>query len=247
MTPTAHAIERLDALPGATAVLAQGQPRVFVEGTLGLLLAATIALALLIGLATAGLAVSRYRNRRDPALRSLVVGLVLITVAPLPFRIFVVGTVPPVVRDAAPPIVQVAGLLAVLWAMYGDPRTSDGRLRDRVTRGDLLVVAVAVSLAATTVLVGELWRSGALVLVGLSFVVALSTFVAGQAARAAHRYRSPAMASLSVGIFFLAALPSPVGAALLVAGHVPEPVVVGVVSGAILLGETAMLLTLVYR
>lgn len=55
------------------------------------------------------------------------------------------------------------------------------------------------------------------------------------------------MAALSVGVFLLAALPSPVGAALSAAGTVPEPVAVGVVAGALLVGETAMLLTLVYR
>lgn len=167
----------------------------------------------------------------------------LITVAPLPFRIFVAGTIPAAVRTAVPAIVQTLGLLAVLWAMYGDPRETDSRLLHLPTGSHLLVVRAALSLAALTVVAGDLWESHVAVLVGLPSVVALSTFVAGQAARAAYRYRSPAMASLSIGILFLAALPSPLGAVLVQSGPIPN----AVVSGAILIGEAAMLLTLVYR
>lgn len=217
-----------------------------VEGTLGAVFLACLALTVLLGLATAGLAVYRYRNRGDPTLRAFVVGLVLVAVAPLPFRIFIAGTVPPVLRDIVPPILQTLGLVAILWAMYGDPRSTGWHLSHRPTPGDLLVVGLSVALAATVAL-GGIFESDSVIVFVAAVVAGLATFVAGQAARAAYRYRSLAMGSLSVGILCLAALPMPVSVVLAAVGGFPEPVVVGLLFGVVLAGEAAMLVTLLYR
>lgn len=231
--------------PAATP--AQRGARVTVEGTVGLALVGAVAVAALLALATAGLAVSRYRNRDDPVLRAFVVGLVLTAVAPLPFRLFVAGTVPPVLRDALPPAFQTLGLAAVLWAMYGDPRSGGGSPVHRPTRGDLLVVVPSVALGVATAALGGVFGSGTVVAAVSAAVVALATFVAGQAARAAYRYRSPAMASLSVGVLCLGALPPPTLALLLAAGVVPDAAVFGAVAATVLVGEAAMFAALAYR
>jgi len=231
----------------AVARLARSPPEMTIDGPLRLVFIVAVVLSVLLGLATAVLAVYRYRQRGDPALRALVVGLVLVAVAPLPFRVFVAGTIPPTVRLLGPAAFQTAGLIAILWAMYGDPR-SDARFGvRRPTTADLVVVTGSVAAAATSVFVGGNWESRLGVLVVAGSVAALATFVAFQAARAAYRYRSPTMASLSVGIFLLAALPVPVGSVLVAIEFLPDAVVVATVLGAILLGEMAMFVTLAYR
>ncbi|MFC7098460.1 DUF7521 family protein [Halobaculum marinum] len=207
----------------------------------------SVGLSVLFGLATATLAVVRYRRRGDPSLRAFVVGLVLVAVAPLPFWVFLIGTIPPTVRGVVPPLFQTAGLLALLWAMYGTPDPDGRRLLRAITRGDLLVVALAVVAAAVTgVLTGQYEPDPAGV-VGAAFVVGLSTVVAAQATRAAYRFRSRSMATLSLGVLLLATLPTPVGALLLATDSFAPSVVVGVVTGAILLGEAAMFATLASR
>jgi hypothetical protein len=245
--PTTGPAPRPIALAAVGGRLAQQDATMSVGGPLGAAFLVSVALVVVLGLATAGLAVYRYRNRADPTLRAFVAGLVLIAVAPLPFRVFLAGTVPQTLRDVLPPAFQTLGLLAILWAMYGDPRSADGLPIRRPTAGDLAVVGLSTALALATVLLGNAVASRWPALIASAVVVAFATFVAGQAARAAYRYRSPAMASLSVGIVCLAALPVPTGAVLLAAGGVPDAVVVGLVSGALLVGEAAMFATLLYR
>ncbi|MFC7136682.1 hypothetical protein [Halobaculum litoreum] len=240
--PQAAAAAAVPLAPPAQADAAATVPEPFV----GVFVAA-VALSVLLGVATATLAVVRYRRRGDPSLRAFVVGLVLVAVAPLPFRVFVVGTVPAVARDAAPPVLQTAGLLALLVAMYGDPRTEGHRWREAVAARDAVVVALALAAAVATVALAARYESSVAVLSAAGVVVALSATVAGQAARAAYRYRSRSMATLSAGILLLATLPVPVGALLRTAGSVDGALAVGVVTGAILLGEAAMFATLAFR
>ncbi|WP_132059333.1 hypothetical protein [Halorussus amylolyticus] len=246
MTDVPTATRTLAILAVEASRVAQREPRMTVDEPLGLAFIVTVVLAVLLGVATAGLALYRYRARSDPGLRSFVVGLVLIAVAPLPLRIFVEGTVPPVLRDVFLPIFETLGLLAILWGMYGDPRPTDGRLIHRPTTRDLAVVGLSLAFATATVGVGVLLGSGAAILAA-GAVVALATFVAGQAARAAYRYRSLAMGSLSLGVLCLVAFPTPVSVLLRAAGPVPDVLVVGLISGAVLVGEAAMFVTLVYR
>lgn len=232
--------------PQTARLLAQRSPQVTVEGSLSVVFIVTLALIVAVGVATAGLAVYRYRNRRDPALRALVVGLVCITVAPLPFRVFIAGTVPSVLRDVVPIVFQTLGLCAILWAIYGDVDGGGDTVVGRPSVEDLVFGGVSVGIAAAAVAFGGLAEVGP---VGVAAAVAgaFATFVAIQAARAAYRYRSPPMASLSLGIVCLAALPLPVSAVLFTAGTLPDAVVVGVVNGIVLVGETAMFATLAYR
>lgn len=225
----------------------QAETTATVQESLAVVFLATVVVSVLLGAATATLAVVRYRRHGDPSLRAFVVGLVLVAVAPLPFWVFVVGTVPPLAREVAPPVVQTVGLLSLLVAMYGDPRSDGRRWRESVTRRDGVVVAVALAAAAVAVGLGARSGSSLPALAAAGVVVALSATVAGQAARAAYRYRSRSMASLSVGILLLATLPTPVGAALVVAGSLDGAFAVGVVGGSILAGEAAMFATLALR
>jgi hypothetical protein len=229
MTPPLHAL--------ASATLAS-EPTVSLGDSAALVVIAILVCAVVLGVLTAALAVYRYRQRADPALRALVVGLVLVAVAPLPFRLYAAGSIDPVLRELAPPVLQTAGLAAILYAMYGDPRSRTDPLRDVVTRADLVVVAGALAMAATTAV---------LVIAVVCLVVATGTFVAAQAARAAVRYRSITMASLAAGVVLLVVLPTPLGALLLTTGVVSTAIVLAALSASILLGEAAMLATLASR
>lgn len=231
----------------AALALAQADPEVTVEGLLGLVFLAAVAVGVLLGLGTAALAVYRYRRRGDPQLRALVVGLVLIAVAPLPFRVFVTGTVPQVLRLSVPPVVQAVGLVAVLWAMYGDPRADTTAWIRVPTPADVVVILAAIAVAATAVLVGGILESNPLLLSAAAPVAALGTFVACQAGRAAYRYRSPAMASLALGILLLAALPTPIAALLVAVDTLPDVLVVLLFVGSLVGGEAAMFATLAIR
>ncbi|MFC7068167.1 hypothetical protein [Halobaculum lipolyticum] len=236
-----------DAAVATLAPPVQADTTVTVQEPLVGVFLATLVLSVVLGAATATLAVVRYRRRGDPSLRAFVVGLVLVAVAPLPFRVVVVGTVPALAREVAPPLFQTAGLLALLVAMYGDPRTEGRRVREAVTGRDAVVVAVALAAAVATVALAARYESNAAALAAAGVVVALSTTVAGQAARAAYRYRSRSMATLSLGVLLLATLPTPVGATMLVVGSVDGALAVGVANGAVLLGEAAMFATLASR
>ncbi len=225
---------------------AQQDFQVTVDGTLGVVFIIGVALIVFLGVATAGLAIYRYRNRNDPALRAFVVGLVLVAVAPLPLQVFIAGTVPERLRSVLLPIFQTMGLLSILWAMYGDSRSSEVRLIRRLTSGDLSVVTVSLILAISTVVFRGHSTIGPLVLGTVLVVVGLGTFVAGQALRAAYRYQSPAMGSLSVGILSLVVLPMPISVILSTVSF-SKALLVGLILGFVLVGEIAMFATLLYR
>ncbi|WP_277553272.1 hypothetical protein [Halobaculum limi] len=240
-------IPAVDAAAVPLALPAQADTTVTVQEPLVGVFVAAVVLSVLLGAATATLAVVRYRRRGDPSLRAFVVGLVLVAVAPLPFWVFVVGTVPPLARAVAPPLLQTTGLFALLIAMYGGPRSTERRWWESVTVRDAVIVAFALAAGVLTVALAARYESSVVALVAAGVVVSLSTTVAGQAARAAYRYRSRSMATLSLGILLLATLPTPVGATLLVVGSFDGAFVVGIISGAILLGEAAMFATLAFR
>jgi hypothetical protein len=208
---------------------------------------AILGCAVVLGVLTAGLAVYRYRRQADPALRALVIGLVLVAVAPLPFRVYASGSIDPVLRELAPPVFQTAGLLSILYAMYGDPRPRTEPLRSLLTRADLLVVVAALVLGVTTAFFGSVFGPPPVVLAVVSGVVAAGMFVAAQASRAAIRYRSVTMTSLALGVVLLVVLPTPLGALLLTTGVVSEAVVLTALSASILLGEVAMFAALAYQ
>ncbi|WP_267643942.1 hypothetical protein [Haloarchaeobius amylolyticus] len=225
----------------------QSDPNISIAEWQAMVIIAVLGISFLLALVTAGLAVYRYRRQADSALRALVVGLVLVAVAPLPFRFYVSGTISPAIRELAPSIFQLAGLLAILYAMYGNPRPRAGRLVRDITRSDLAVVSAALAIGLLTSLVGNLFGPSPIALAGVSIVVTIGMFVTGQALRAAVRYRSPTMASLAVGIFLLAVLPTPLSAILLSTGSISDAIVLWVLSLSTLAGEVAMFLTLVYR
>lgn len=229
----------LTARSRADHLLLDGVP---VETLAGLVVLLAVGLALLVAIR----AVQGYRRNADPSLRSLVVGICLVAVVPLPLQVVDVGLVPDTARYALGATAQAVGLLAILSAMYGPRLSRAGSAREQgaVVRsaGDSVVASVAVVVA---VLVG--WGLAAVGGVGL-FTVALTptvvgggVFVAGQALRAYRRRGDTRMATLAGGI--LAVVAGPVPTALVVAGRADATVALAAVS-VIAVGQALLLVTL---
>ena len=168
--------------------------------------AATVVLAVLLAVGlialSAWVAVVAYRGYRESGDRPvlfLAVGIALTATVPTTVRIALpTAGVSSLLTTAAAVAVQFAGLVAILYAIYGRPGDVDTRLVAATAAGSLGVFSAPVA----AVSVGEVAPTAAMTGVS-SLTAGLGGFVAVQAYRGYRRHDRRPMLLLSVGLGLL--------------------------------------------
>lgn len=198
------------------------------QGTLAVLTFLGLAVATALALVITYQAIRGYRGSGNRGLLFLALGIVLLAAVPILVRIVLVNatTVSPELRSVVTTTSELAGLAAILYAIYGLPPEQSGQQTERITvdqpatgpstgaseaddtddsHGDrllLLPLQIVSGTELTAIFLMEL------------LTATVGFFVAYQAYRGYRRNQSPAIRSLGLGILLLTSVPFAISYAL---------------------------------